>query len=471
MIELQKRAQRQWAATPLRKRLTVLGKARSLIAANPSRFLKPDFENLSSEVLPLLACIRFLESSAEKILKTRQLGRNGRPFWLTGTHTEVQRVPFGLVLVIGPSNYPLYLPGLQTAQALAAGNAVVWKPGAGGRAVADAFADICAEAGLPSGVLTVTGESVSDAQHAIEAGVDKVFLTGSAASGRGLLHQLADKLVPAVVELSGCDAVIVLPGADLKRVVSAVTFGIGLNGSCTCMAPRRLLLVGATPQQKDQLVQELIAGFSQVKPAVLSAAGFTRLGALLDDARLHGASVHGELREQGVRPVLVTDAQPTLALAQEDIFAPVLTMIELGNPKDVIAAQAACPFGLTASVFGPESACRTLAEHLEVGTVFINDVIFPSADPRSPFGGRRLSGFGVTQGVEGLLEMAAVKTISVQRARAPMHYDPPKQNQPGLFVPLIQLIYREGFRNRLQAFLSMMREGRRLRRQASGREA
>ena len=95
------------------------------------------------------------------------------------------------------------------------------------------------------------------ADVAIATGVDKVFLTGSAATGTAVLHQLAGHLKPAVMELSGCDAVFVLPGAELDRAVAALTFGLRLNGSATCMAPRRLFLVGDHPGFVPALIDQL----------------------------------------------------------------------------------------------------------------------------------------------------------------------------------------------------------------------
>ncbi len=464
-------AQQRWAAQPIQQRLRVLAKARGLLAFDPSRlvstsdgtspYLPPD--SLTSEVLPLLAAIRFLEQSAASILKPRRLGRKGLPLWLRGVHSQIQRVPFGKILVIGPSNYPLFLPGVQAVQALAAGNAVIWKPGRGGSLIAQNFASILAEAGLPAGLLSVTDDSVAAAEHAIATGVDKVFLTGSVASGRALLHQLADRLIPSVVELSGCDATIVLPGADMARVVKAITFGVRLNGSSTCMAPRRILLVGSTPQQKSLFVQQLQQAFQAVAPVALPASTKDRLASLLNEAKAAGASILGDIAQQHTRPILVDDGDPSMAVAQEDIFAPVVTLIPVRNTAEVVAAQAQCPFGLTASIFGPESDCRALAQTLEVGTVFINDLIFPSADPRLPFGGRRLSGFGVTQGAEGLLEMTAIKTVFTQRSSDERHYEVSEAQHLHFFLGFIRAVYADRFTKRLRGIVSVIREGRHLR--------
>lgn len=474
------RVQQRWAALPIRDRLKVLAQARSLLAENARELISADggvasrspLEALSSEVLPLLAAMRYLESSAERVLRTRKPGRRGLPLWMSGVRSEVQRVPLGTVLVIGPSNYPLFLPGVQTVQALAAGNAVIWKPGVGGQHVAERFATILHDAGLPQELLQVTDESVQAAQQAIAAGVDKVFLTGSAASGRALLHQLADQLTPCVVELSGCDAVIVLPGADLHRVVRALSFGMRLNGSCTCMAPRRLFYVGASPEQTAQLVAQLRESFRGIAPVAVAPRTRQRLCELLQRAEAQGAVIHGGIDvadgDAPLTPVLVESGDASMAIAQEDIFAPVVTLIPATDIPAVLAAEQQCPFGLTASIFGREDECRRLASQLRVGSVFINDLIFPSADPRVPFSGRRLSGFGSTQGAEGLLEMTAAKTVSVQRARKLSHYGEPKPVQVHLLLAVVRSMYAKGFGRRLGGIVQTIREGRQLRRNGDG---
>jgi aldehyde dehydrogenase (NAD+) len=99
---------------------------------------------------------------------------------------------------------------------------------------------------------------------------------------------------------------------------------------------------------------------------------------------------------------------------RSDVFAPVLTVIDIEGEAGMLATLEACPFGLTTSIFGDEGEARRLAAKLSVGTVLVNDLIVPTADPRVPFGGRRQSGFGVTRGMEGLLEMTAVKTVAIR---------------------------------------------------------
>jgi acyl-CoA reductase-like NAD-dependent aldehyde dehydrogenase len=395
-------AQASWAAMPLTRRLRIIRAIRHLIAAQPARFFsagRSEAETLSAEVVPLADACRFLEREAPALLAGRHLGSEGRPAWLAGVQAEVRREPLGVVLVIAPSNYPLFLPGVQAAQALAAGNAVLWKPGREGSAAAEAFAAVAAEAGLPAGLLSVLPEDPEAARQAIAAGVDKVLLTGSAATGRQVLAELARHLVPATLELSGCDALFVLPNADLDRVARAVRFGLTLNGGATCIAPRRIFV----PRELEPALMERLA---QQLPA----------------------------------------APPG---------SETLTVTPVASLDEALAAAALSPYALGASVFGPEEAAVAFAARIRAGVVVVNDVIVPTADPRLPFGGRGESGFGVTRGAEGLLELTALKVVAVRRGRRLFHLEPSDPGDAGIFRAYLALAHAKGLRLRLRAALKL----------------
>lgn len=456
-------AQRAWASSPVPERIAVLRRARHIFAECTSDLcdaISPDLarnaaDTRVAEILPLVAACRFLECEAATILAPRRLGRGGRPFWLGGITSEVHRVPMGRILVIAPSNYPLFLPGVQALQALAAGNAVVWKPGRGGRAVATLFASVLREAGLPDGLLDVTDESVGAAQSVIAAGVDKVFFTGSAASGKAVLRQLAETLTPCVAELSGCDAMLVLPSADLSRVVKALAFGMRLNGSATCMAPRRIIFIGADERRRRNFLDSLTTALDWVKGVELPESVRQQLQLVVEDAWLLGAQVHGKV-EAEQQPILIAGATPEMLAARTDIFAPLLAMMDAATVDEAIALYEACPYALTASVFTgvnkkDEREARLLANQITAGTVTINDLIVPTADPRVPFGGRRGSGFGTTRGAEGLLEMTAAKTVSLRRGGGTRHYDATTRAHEALFDGVIQASHGRGWRRRILA--------------------
>ena len=461
-------ASQEWTRTPLAARLKMLRNLRDLLAAHTHDLvdaLAGDFsrtraDSMAAEVLPLLGACKFLERSAVQVLAPRHLGRRGLPFWLSGIDATVERVPMGTILIVGPSNYPLFLPGVQTLQALAAGNRVVWKPGTGGAAVAGVFGQLCRQAGLPAGTLRVTDESVQSAVAEIKRRPDKIIFTGSGLAGREVQRLAAESSIPVVTELSGCDAVIVLPCADGTQVVDALCFGMRLNGSATCMAPRRLILMGAS---HAGLLDTLAARFAQIEPIPVRGNLRTRLNHLLSDAGTQGAKVVGQVGDISMRPLLVRNGAPAMALASSDIFAPVLLAMEAENEDGVVEMEAACPFGLTAAIFGNEEAARRLGLRLGVGTVLINDLIVPTADPRVPFGGRRSSGFGVTRGAEGLLEMTAVKTTSARRDKGGRHFQPTGALHEELFTGLAKLSHSNGWRARYRGLRQMVSAAKKLR--------
>lgn len=462
--------QNAWAALPVRQRLAVLRRARHLLAgqvdalcgAISPELARNDADTMAAEVLPLLAACRYLEQEAAFVLATRLLGRRRLPFWLRDVYAEVQRVALGRVLVVGPGNYPLLLPGVQALQGLAAGNSVVWKPGRGGRAVAEVFADAMREAGLPEGLLRVTNESVEAAEQAIAEGVDKVFFTGSAVSARVLLKRLAETLTPCVVEASGCDAVVVLPSADVERVVKALVFGMRLNGSATCMAPRRVFLVrgaGRRTQGLEGFVSRLVEGLREVAGVRLADGVRRQLGGLLEAAVRDGARVHGEIAEEQ-RPVVVTHVNAEMLIARADVFAPVLMVLDVAGADEAVAAVEACPYGLTVAVFGEEREARALGAKLTVGTVLVNDLIVPTADPRVPFGGRKASGYGVTRGAEGLLEMTAVKVVSVRKGKGVRQYEATTAAHADLFRGVIGASHGGTVKEWWRGLMVMVKAGR-----------
>lgn len=435
-LSMARAVQERWARLPVRRRLAVVKRLRRLIgrqagdlAATVTPYARrAPGETLMAEVLPLAEACRFLHRDGGRLLAPRKLGADGRPAWLSGTVAEVRRDPLGLVLILAPSNYPLMLPGIQVIQALAAGNAVAVKPAPRHAGPMLRLAAMLDRAGLPEGLLQVLGETVEDANAALEAGVDKVVLTGSAETGKAVLARLAGTLTPATMELSGSDAVIVLPGADMDLVAKAVAYGLRLNGGATCIAPRRVFV----PREEAAALERKLADrLAQVPAAPVPLPVRRQLRTLLDEAVRDGARLASgdfDAATGALSPVVVADAAPWMTLLQSDVFAPVVSLVPVADTEAAVAQAEECPYALGASVFGPEKAARAVAERLRVGGVTINDVIVPTADPRLPFGGIGRSGFGVTRGPEGLLEMTHPKVISVRKGFFRPHLRPPSES-------------------------------------------
>jgi acyl-CoA reductase-like NAD-dependent aldehyde dehydrogenase len=384
-------AQTRWALEPIGHRLRIIREFRHRLAAKAEALARAAAavndrsiaEKLASEVLPLADACLWLEQSATRVLAPRRYGRRKRPLWMNGVSFEVQRQPFGLVLVIGPGNYPLFLPAVHSLQALAAGNAILLKPAPGTREVALAFARLAQEAGLDSGLLTILSERVQAAYDAITDGVDKVIFTGASENGREVLKNLSDTNTPAVMELSGEDTVIVFADADLDLVVRALKFGTRLNGGNTCIAPRRLI------------VEQPVA----------------------DDLRTRLERAH----------------------------IPPLHCNTFCDGQDALDQIHSSDFALGASIFSRQiRRAQAFGTRIKTGFVLINDLVVPTADPRMPFGGRKTSGFGSTRGEEGLLEMTFPHVVALRRGNSHRHFDEAGPDEARLFSSYIRAAHGRG---------------------------
>ncbi len=462
-------AQTRWAQRPVKGRLDLLRELRRLIAENAHELAaasamersRPVVESLTAEVLPLVEACRFLERNAERILGSRRLGRNQRPLWLAGVQSEILREPFGVVLIIGPGNYPLFLPGIQLLQALVAGNAVLLKPGVGGSAPSRALLNFIARAGFPSGLAALLGEAPEAARAAILAGPDKVLFTGSAATGEKILAQLAPQLTPSTMELSGCDAAIVRADADLDLTTQALAFGLRLNDGATCMSPKRVFVARSVATELEGRLSHWLNAETGPGRQIRTAAATENLRPLLAEALALGAHfITGEIRADGSLdlPVVLAGVPPRARLLREDVFGPVMAIVTVADDHEALLRTNDCAFRLAASIFTrDEITGRALADRINAGVVTINDLILPTADARLPFGGQKRSGFGVTRGAEGLLELTRPKVVTVTRSRFRPAFQPPQAGDEVLFEAYLNLTQGRGFKSRSRSLLSLIR--------------
>ena len=456
-----------WAEVSVKERLRIVRAARHRIGDRPEALAATvnvpwrasSAETLTAEVLPLLEAIRFLEREAPALLAPRKLGRRGRPAWLSGSGLELRREPFGVILILGPANYPILLAGVQALQALVAGNAVVIKPGVGGQPAMERLARELEAAGLPSGVLHVLSESVEDARQALRSGVDKVVLTGGVETGRRVLLDLAESLTPSVMELSGCDAAWVGEGADLDLAARAIAFGMTWNGGFTCIAPRRIVVVESVAQDFEKRLVKALSERGSV-PVPEEAKGW--LGSMLTTAEDRGARLlAGGPPENGqCPPILISGASPEVVFSLADLPAPVAVYETVPDLEEALEHLEDMPYRLGLSIFERPAVAQALARRAAVGVVVINDMIVPTADPRLPFGGGGASGFGRTRGASGLLELTSEKAVVVRRGRFRPHFDPVDEADAPLFAATVRLLHGSSLGRRWRALVELMQRGK-----------
>tara|TARA_R110002073_G_scaffold7747_4_gene43658 strand:+ start:6689 stop:8119 length:1431 start_codon:yes stop_codon:yes gene_type:complete len=470
---VQNRPAKPWIELTIRQRCKTVAATRFSIARHVEDFTRlcaseqrtDPLETVTAELFPLCDALHYLGRKGAAILRARRLGVVGRPLWMWGVHSVVQRAPHGTVLILGTWNYPLFLVGVQVAQALAAGNRVRLKPAAGCEALTRRLVQCFYDAGVPADALVQLDSSVDSARQALASPptarggdrIDLVVLTGSANTGRKILEQTANSLTPAIMELSGCDAVVVLPAAPVSRVCEFVKFGLTLNSGATCIGPRRLFVEDSPIA--DQLVKGLCQQLAAIntpftihpaaRDGVIQTITNSIAGGAIDatscfDAEMLASS--GRMNALVLDRVCVDDA-----IASADLFAPVISVIRLANIQDAVAAINENRYRLAASVFGPDRDAVAMASQLNVGSVAINDLIAPTADPRVPFGGRGNSGFGVTRGDEGLLAMTVPKVTSRRRGRFALHLLPRNDATRKKMPIVLQLLNAKGISDRWRA--------------------
>jgi aldehyde dehydrogenase (NAD+) len=362
--------------------------------------------------------------------------------------------------VLGTWNYPIFLPGVQAAQALAAGNTVLLKPAVGCEQVTSCLINAFYEAGVPESALQMLPSTTESAIQAIDNGVDLIVLTGSSETGRKVLRQAAETVTPTIMELSGCDAVVVLPGADIARAADCIVFGLKFNAGATCIAPRRII---AEQREADLLKTALRERLDQTGCATVHAAARAEAAKRISGAISRGAVDVLEQFDETLlldcgkmTPVLLDGVEPHDEIAAADLFAPVTSLVRVSCFREAIEIVNQCPYRLAVSIFGPGKIAESVAVQLDVGTVCVNDLIVPTADPRLPFGGRGESGFGVTRGEDGLLAMSVPVTISRRHGKFAPHLQPRRSTDAQTLLGALQLLHAGTLTERCSGLKNMI---------------
>ena len=342
----------------------------------------------------------------------------------------VRRVPLGVVGQLTPWNHPLLILTKKLAPALAAGNCVVAKPSEYTPLTTLELARIARDAGLPGGVFNVVTGFGAEAGAALctDKRVRKLDLTGGAETGRVVAKLAGENLILVTCELGGKAPVIVLPDADLDRAAAGATFAAFIASGQTCVAGTRVLVhesqAGALVERMVRRARAIRIGdpldlSTQLGPLV-SAPQLARTERYVELGRAEGATVAcGGRRPDGrleagffYEPTIFTGVQPSMRIAQEEIFGPVTCVLTYRDVDDAVRIANDVRFGLAASIWTADAARgMKLAERLECGIIWVND--HHRIDPSLPWGGMKDSGMGRETGLEGYREYTQTKSVIV----------------------------------------------------------
>ena len=416
-----------WAGTSPRGRKKVLLKLAGLIREHGEELAqletadvgKPIRDSRKVDVPTCAAVIGWYAEAVDKIYD--EIAPTG-----PGALAQITREPLGVCAAVVPWNYPLILTAWKIGPALAMGNTVVVKPAEQSPLSALLLAELATEAGLPDGVLNVLpGEGpVAGAALGLHPDVDKVAFTGSGEVGKMFLGYASRSNGKQVaLELGGKSAQVVLDSVgDLDAAATSIAWGIFYNTGQTCNAGSRLVV---TPGIREELLAKVVdvarsitvgdplADQTQMGPLV-DLSQTQRVTGYLDLARAEGAEF---LLGDGTSPATTCYVAPTILtglpnssrVAQEEIFGPVLTVVDAKDEADAIALANDTPYGLAASVWTADlNTAHRAARALRAGVVWVNT--FDAGDVMTPFGGFKASGYGRDRSLHALDAYTAPKT-------------------------------------------------------------
>ncbi|MDP9116248.1 MAG: aldehyde dehydrogenase family protein [Actinomycetota bacterium] len=422
-----------WSEQGFDGRKALLRAWRSIIASRMDDFAdlihrengKPVFDAIG-ELSIAIEHLDWASGAAAKVLGRRRVGSG----LLAMNHSAtIEYRPYGVVGVLGPWNYPVHTPMGSISYALAAGNAVVFKPSeftpAIGKWLVDSFAEVVPDHRV---FQLITGFGATG-NALCTAGVDKLAFTGSTATGKKVMAACAPTLTPVVIECGGKDALIVAEDADLDAAAEATVWGGLSNAGQTCAGVERVYAVASV---YDEFVAKVTASAKTVRAGDDAGANYGPItmpsqidiikahiaGAIADGGR---AVVGGPESVQApfVQPVVLLDVPESSLANREETFGPTVTIAKVRDSAEAIARANDSKYGLGAAVFSARHG-REIAERLSSGCVSINSAISYAMVPELPFGGVRDSGFGRIHGADGLREFAWPRSVTSVRFPAPL---------------------------------------------------
>ena len=335
--------------------------------------------------------------------------------------------PFGVSAHIVPWNYPLAMVGRSLSCSFATGNSTVIKTAELTPLSATVFAQALINAEVPNGLINIICGYGNEAGSYLVSheDVNHVVFTGSVATGKKILHACADKAIPAVVELGGKSAGIVYPDADLNDVLDSARHGIfGVAGQI-CTAMSRLVVHKSI---KDELVDKLvdlskslkvgpgIEKDSDLTPVISEnqlqkVEGYARSGIQEGAEAAHGGK---RIERDGyfMEPTILNNVKQEMTVAREEIFGPVLSILEYEDQEEAIKIANDTDYGLGSGVFTKDlKKASWTASKLEAGQVYVNKWF--TGNHATPFGGYKQSGYSREKGVDGLKSYLQVKNVGI----------------------------------------------------------
>ena len=438
-------AQERWRALGPAARARVLREAARVVLAHADEIVdtivaetaKPRTEAVANELSAAVDHATWLAKHAPRVLadervRFSQLHLKTKKAWLLYE-------PLGVVAAITPWNLPFGIPFCEVATVVAAGNGVVLKPSELTPLSGDWVRRVLEEAGVPAGLVQVVhGEGPVGEALVGDAGIAKVFFTGSVSVGRRVAAAAGARGCPVVLELGGKDPMVVFADADLDRAVDGALYASFLNAGQACVSAERIYVERAIyeefVQRLSRRARELRLG-DEVGPLISERQRDTV-------ERLTGAE-RPERDGWFLEPTVIREGLP-----DEEIFGPVVTVEPFDGEDEAVGRANDTEFGLAASVWSRDLAkARRVSRRIEAGMVWVNDFGYSFSAGQAPWGGVKNSGFGRTSSKHGLYECVYVKYVDSDRGRLrPVWWFPYDVETERALLASLDVLYGSGLR-------------------------
>jgi len=472
-----------WSSTPLSERKAAMVKVRNYLVEHTERITEIiSRENGKTRVFSLigevfassLAMNYFIQNSTE-FLADKPL--KPASFLMLNKRSYIQRVPYGVIGIISPWNYPLTIPITEVVKALLAGNTVILKTATETQMVGRFIEEAVTHAGLPEGTFTYINMRGSDASNGLlNGGVDKLIFTGSVAVGKKIMEMASRTLTPVVLELGGNDAMIICDDADLDQAAMGAVWAGYSNCGQTCGGVERVYVhenvYDSFLAKLKPLVSTLRIGYEEnfdKDMGVLTTAGQVEaVQRHIDDALESGAEIFAQSEipsSNGVKNCLpatvLVNVDHSMKVMREETFGPVLAIMRYNTDEEAIRLANDSDLGLTGSVWSnsPKRA-DDIARQINAGAVNINDHMMSHGMAETPWGGFKNSGLGRTHGKLGFDEMTQPKVIVrdiLPFRRRNMWWHPFDRKAYEGFLGIIKFRFGKGLTARVKGGFSLLR--------------
>jgi acyl-CoA reductase-like NAD-dependent aldehyde dehydrogenase len=458
-------AQPEWEALGFRGRAGLLRDMRKWLVDNRSRAIQTlcdengkTYEDAQLEILYCADALGFWAKKAPKWLADEH-ERPHSPL-LFGRKIINRYVPYGVVGVIGPWNYPLINNFGDAVPALAAGNTVVLKPASITPLSSMLMAEGMRAVGVPDGVFQVATGSGGTVGNALVESVDMLHFTGSTEVGRQLMEAGARRLLPVTLELGGKDPMVVLKDANVERAANAAVWGALQNAGQTCISVERVYV---EDEVYEPFVAKVVEKVKRLRQGPAAGPGQVDLGALTSaeqveiiqehvrDAVEKGARVEtgGRLRPGTGRffePTVLTGVDHSMKIMQEETFGPTLPIMRVADEEEAIRLANDSSMGLDSSVFGATSHAEAVARRIQSGGVVVNDALTNYLAMEIPIGGVKESGIGARHGKYGIQKYCQRQNLVVTRfgLKREVYYFPYSKGAAKLTDLLIRFLFGRG---------------------------